>query len=71
MMMYCNRQEISVPGQLALIGFDNQPIAKMMGITTIEVNLAEAGSRLFIQAINEQTCFNRELPTKLIERETV
>jgi DNA-binding LacI/PurR family transcriptional regulator len=71
MMMYCNRQEISVPGQLALIGFDNQPIAKMMGITTIEINLAAAGSKLFIQTVSKQTCSEQELPSKLIERETV
>ena len=70
-MMYCDKENISVPGELALIGFDNQPIAKIMGITTIEMNLVEAGNKLFKQAVSEQTVFNQELPTKLIERNTV
>ena len=50
----CQRQDISIPGQPAIIGFDNEPIAKMMDITTIEIPLVEMGKNLFLQAINDK-----------------
>lgn len=66
------RQEnISIPDQLALIGFDNQPIAKMMNITTMEVPLIDVGRKLFLQAINEKEITHQEIDVQLIERQTV
>lgn len=35
----CKVQNISIPEELALMGFDNQPIAKIMNITTLEIPL--------------------------------
>jgi len=66
----CQRQNISIPGKMSIIGFDNEPIAKMLNITTIEIPLVEMGKNLFLQAISSDIS-NRELSVKLIERGTV
>ncbi|WML57901.1 LacI family DNA-binding transcriptional regulator [Neobacillus sp. PS2-9] len=65
-------REISIPGDLALIGFNNQPIAKMMKITTMEIPLVDIGRKLFLQGIdhNDQVSY-QEIPVTLIERKTV
>ncbi|MFZ7946955.1 LacI family DNA-binding transcriptional regulator [Neobacillus sp. 19] len=65
------QQNISIPDDLALIGFNNQPIAKMMNITTIEIPLVEMGRKLFLQGIVETGVTYQEIPVKLIERQTV
>lgn len=66
---YCQKQGIHIPGQLAIIGFDNQPIAKMMDITTIEIPLFEMGSNLFHQAVDREIS-NMELSFQFITRGT-
>ncbi|MBO0959583.1 LacI family DNA-binding transcriptional regulator [Neobacillus sp. MM2021_6] len=65
------QQDISVPGDLALIGFNNQPIAKMMNITTIEIPLVEMGRKLFLQGMVDCEATYQEIPVTLIERRTV
>ena len=64
--------DVTIPNDLALIGFNNQPIAKMMNITTLEIPLEDMGRKLFLQGIikNEAIAQN-EIPVKLIERKTV
>lgn len=37
----CKENGIQIPSQLAIMGFDNQPIAKVMNITTLEIPLEE------------------------------
>ncbi|WP_227937553.1 LacI family DNA-binding transcriptional regulator [Alkalihalobacillus deserti] len=66
----CQKQNISIPDKLAIIGFDNQPIAKIMNITTIEIPLVDMGKNLFLQALNGDLS-NKEMSVKLIERGTV
>jgi DNA-binding LacI/PurR family transcriptional regulator len=66
----CQKLNISIPGELAILGFDNQPIAKMMDITTVEIPHEEMGMNLFLQAISEDIS-KKEMPVKLIERGTV
>ncbi len=66
----CQKHGISIPNQLSIIGFDNEPIAKMMNITTIEIPLLEMGRNLFLQAVQDDLS-NKELSSRLIERETV
>ncbi|MFS0778490.1 LacI family DNA-binding transcriptional regulator [Neobacillus sp. 3P2-tot-E-2] len=66
---FCQSQNISIPDELAIIGFDNQPIAKMMNITTIDIPLEEMGKNLFLQAVNSDI-LNKEISVKLIERGT-
>ncbi|WP_342046447.1 LacI family DNA-binding transcriptional regulator [Bacillus sp. OTU530] len=67
----CQNQNISIPDELALIGFDNEPIAKMMNITTIEIPLVEMGQKLFLQAIHDKSVSHEEISVNLIERKTV
>jgi DNA-binding LacI/PurR family transcriptional regulator len=66
----CNDHGIAIPQDLAIIGFDNQPIAKVMKLTTVEIPLREVGKKLFIQAINSEIT-QEEIAFKLIERQTV
>ncbi|OED32380.1 LacI family transcriptional regulator [Planococcus maritimus] len=67
----CKERDMAVPDQLALLGFDNQPIAKIMNITTLEIPLIEIGRKLFAQAIKEGISSQEEIAVKLIERQTV
>jgi DNA-binding LacI/PurR family transcriptional regulator len=67
---YCQKQDITIPDKLAIIGFDNEPIAKMMDITTIDIPLVEMGRNLFLQAINDEVT-NKEFSIHFIERRTV
>jgi len=67
----CKANNIKVPKELALMGFDNQPIAKVMNITTLEIPLMELGRKLFRQAIDRSTISHEEIGVKLIERQTV
>lgn len=71
-MTCAKKRNLSIPGDLALIGFNNQPIAKLMDITTIEIPLVEMGRNLFLQAINNrQEVSHQEITVQLIERKTV
>ncbi|GJM81216.1 hypothetical protein HMSSN139_37120 [Paenibacillus sp. HMSSN-139] len=69
-LAYCTERGIRVPDELALVGFDNQPIAKMLNMTTFEIPLAEIGRQLFRQATAE-TRSHLEIPLLFIERSTV
>lgn len=53
------------------MGFDNQPIAKIMHITTLEIPLVEMGKKLMLQAIDSESRTHVEISVKLIERQTV
>lgn len=66
----CQKQHISIPDEISIIGFDNEPIAKMMNITSIEIPLVEMGMNLFLQAVSSDIS-NKEWSVKLMERETV
>jgi DNA-binding LacI/PurR family transcriptional regulator len=68
---YCKEKEISIPQDLAIMGFDNQPIAKIMHITTLEIPLVEIGRKLFLQAMDQEKRSQEEIVVKLIERDTV
>ncbi|MGG6311512.1 LacI family DNA-binding transcriptional regulator [Paenibacillus macerans] len=66
----CRERGIQVPDELAIVGFDNQPIAKMLNITTFEIPLIEIGRKLFQQATRDRQV-HLEIPLHLIERSTV
>lgn len=66
----CQKRAISIPEDIAIIGFNNEPIAKMMNITSIEIPLLEIGKSLFLQAIDDAIS-SKEIDVKLIERGTV
>ncbi|WP_409300715.1 LacI family DNA-binding transcriptional regulator [Peribacillus sp. SCS-155] len=66
----CRNQHINIPDEMAIIGFDNEPIAQMMNITTVEIPLLQMGKSLFLQAMNGDGRSNKEVSAKLIERGT-
>lgn len=67
----CRNNNICVPDELAVIGFDNEPIAQIMNITTVEIPLVEIGRKLFHQAVDhERDISHEEISVKLIERRT-
>ncbi|WP_044022896.1 LacI family DNA-binding transcriptional regulator [Bacillus sp. SG-1] len=67
----CRAEGIEIPGDLAVMGFDNQPIAKIMKITTLEIPLVEMGRNLLQQAIHGDKVLHKEMSVRLISRETV
>ncbi|MFX3625460.1 MAG: LacI family DNA-binding transcriptional regulator [Ectobacillus sp.] len=67
----CQREGIAVPDELALIGFNNEPIARLMNITTMQIPLAEMGKKLFLQALHHGEAFHEEVSVTLIKRNTV
>ncbi|MEH6944937.1 LacI family DNA-binding transcriptional regulator [Bacillus sp. JJ722] len=70
-LTFCKEKGIEIPNDLAIMGFDNQPIAKIMHITTLEIPLCEIGRKLFIQAVNNTSISREEIQVTLIERQTV
>ncbi|WP_400241648.1 LacI family DNA-binding transcriptional regulator [Niallia sp. JL1B1071] len=66
----CQKQGIKIPEELAIIGFHNEPIAKMMEISSIEIPLLDMGKHLFHQAISKDIT-NKEMFFHFIERGTV
>jgi LacI family purine nucleotide synthesis repressor len=76
LMIEARKQGIRIPEDLALIGFDNQPIGRLLGLTTIDNKLFEMGASAF-QIIYGQINGESELPVhrkldyQLIERSSV
>ncbi|MFB5761330.1 LacI family DNA-binding transcriptional regulator [Paenibacillus medicaginis] len=66
----CNEQNLQVPSKLAIVSFDNQPIAKVLNITTFAIPLTEIGRDLFRKVMTREFG-QQEIPVKLIERLTV
>ncbi len=67
----CRDRGIQVPKDLAIMSFDNQPISRVMHITTLEIPLTEVGEKLFYQALDSEGISHEEIPVRLIERKTV
>lgn len=76
LMWEAGKRGVSVPGELAIIGFDNQPIGKLLGLTTIDNRLFDMGEeafRILYRQIYEPGSgpVRQELPFELIERTSV
>ncbi|MGF7035139.1 DNA-binding LacI/PurR family transcriptional regulator [Paenibacillus mucilaginosus] len=75
LMSEAARQGVRIPGDLALIGFDNQPISRMFDLTTIDNGLTDMGGAAFCLLHERLTgrgeIVQRELPFSLVERSTV
>ncbi|MGG2197131.1 MULTISPECIES: LacI family DNA-binding transcriptional regulator [Paenibacillus] len=75
-IMEARKNGIEVPNDLAIIGFDNQPIAEVFDLTTIDNQLMEMGSCAF-RIVHDQIAKKktepeyREFDFRLIERSTV
>ncbi|MBN3553180.1 LacI family DNA-binding transcriptional regulator [Fictibacillus nanhaiensis] len=70
-LMGCRENGLAVPNDLAIMSFDNQPISKVMHLTTLEIPFVEVGKKLFQQALNGQDVSHEEVHVRLIERKTV
>lgn len=70
-LLQCQQKGISVPEQLAIIGFNNQPISYLMNMTTIDIPLSEMGRSLFRQACDGTRISQKEMSYTLVERSTV
>lgn len=75
-MAEAGRQGLVIPDDLAIIGFDNHPISRVLRITTIDNRLDETGSRAFRLLVDRITGSRNqadgiELPFRLISRSTV
>ncbi|MGG6313397.1 LacI family DNA-binding transcriptional regulator [Paenibacillus macerans] len=74
-IMAARQRGLRVPGDFAVIGFDNQPISGILGITTIDNRLSEIGARAFAivhgQITGDGAPVTEELGFRLIERSTV
>ncbi|MFB1050200.1 LacI family DNA-binding transcriptional regulator [Paraliobacillus sp. JSM ZJ581] len=67
----CQKGGIDIPNDLAIIGFDNHPMAKYMEITTMEIPFEEMGGSLFKQVIQSDQVTHHQVDVRLIERKTV
>ncbi len=70
MIISSKNHQLTIPDDIAIIGVDNQPISKMMNITTIEIPFIEMGRDLFFQTVNNEVS-QKKASVRLIERGTV
>ncbi|MFG6119767.1 LacI family DNA-binding transcriptional regulator [Thalassobacillus sp. B23F22_16] len=70
LLLEAEKMGITVPEKLAIVGFDDQPLAEALQITTIRLPLHEIGAEAFRQAKSDQVV-HKALPFRLIERKTV
>jgi LacI family transcriptional regulator len=66
---------LSVPGDLAVLGFDDADFAEYIGLSTVSQSLEESGRlavEMLLSMLSEPTRMNRhvQLPLKVIERDT-
>ncbi|MEI6647954.1 MAG: GntR family transcriptional regulator [bacterium] len=45
---WCSDQNISIPGDLSVVGFDNEPVSKALKLTTVSQPFAEMGTKAMI-----------------------
>lgn len=70
------KNRLRIPEDLAIIGFDDQPIGRTLGMTTIDNRLSEIGAtafRIIYDQIQQNTTKleHRKLEFRIIERSTV
>ncbi|MEI5995554.1 LacI family DNA-binding transcriptional regulator [Candidatus Enterococcus mansonii] len=64
----------TIPDDVAVIGFDNSEISRLMHITTVDYSIKHQAENSFIyihNQLNDQTISEREISVKLIERTTI
>lgn len=73
MFTQAHREGISIPNEIAIIGFDNTAISKTLGITTIDNPIKLQGENAFFilsQRLLKEPILLHELSFRLVERET-
>lgn len=69
-IIQAKKEGIRIPEDLAIIGFDNQVMAEVLDLTTIDQNLVEIGLQAFTLFINNENK-KIEIPFSIIKRKTV
>ncbi|ANS75873.1 hypothetical protein AWM70_15815 [Paenibacillus yonginensis] len=70
MLLQAKLEGLSIPGDLSIVGADNQPFSEALALTTIDLNIKEVGRRslgLLLSGENRQVC----VPHELVVRQTV
>jgi DNA-binding LacI/PurR family transcriptional regulator len=66
--------DVQVPGELAVVGFDDTEVAEIAGLTTVRQPLEESGAEgmalLLAELAGEARRVDLPLPVQLIERRT-
>ncbi|WP_379130642.1 LacI family DNA-binding transcriptional regulator [Paenibacillus sp. sgz500958] len=76
-ILEAGKHQISIPEDMAVIGFDNQPIGRLLGLTTIDNQLFQMGASAFqiiygqITGTEDSKPVYRKLEHRIIERSTV
>lgn len=73
MFTQAHREGISIPDELAIVGFDNTAISKTLGITTIDNPVKLQGENAFFilsERLLKEPIPRHELSFKLVQRET-
>lgn len=68
-------EELDVPGDLSILGFDDHDVSEFVGLTTIRqdvVEQGEAAARLLLDVLDGRgrPCLHQVLPTQLVRRST-
>ncbi|MNR36892.1 HTH-type transcriptional repressor CytR [compost metagenome] len=75
LIIEARKHGLKIPEDLAVMGFDNQPIGRLLGITTIDNQLYQMGAAAFgiiYEHINGSSLpVTRKLEYRIIERSTV
>lgn len=68
--MEAEKQGIRIPYDVAILGFDNHPIAEALDLTTIELPLHEVGMSL-VEKVSNKNSTSAIYPFELVERGSV
>ncbi|MCD5325879.1 MULTISPECIES: LacI family DNA-binding transcriptional regulator [Pontibacillus] len=69
-MMEAQKQQIQIPNNVAILGFDNHPIAEALDLTTIHLPLHEVGVNL-VEKVVKKDKTSTIYPFELVERGSV
>jgi len=72
---WCKKNKIAIPGDISLVGFDNEPLSSLLNLTTVSQPFSEMGKQalLLLHALLKGTPWNKTdvvLPVELIPRES-
>lgn len=72
---WCNEHGVGIPSKLSLVGFDNEPLSNILGLTTVSQPFAQMGTRairLLKDIVDGKTWDGKDvvLPVKLVVRKS-
>lgn len=72
---WCKKNKIAIPGDVSLVGFDNEPLSSLLNLTTVSQPFSEMGKQalLLLHSVLKGTPWNKTdviLPVELLPRES-